>query len=222
MHVALYTHSRLPVSGYGGTQRVVVWLARGLAELGHKVTLIAPSGSTVPEADLVPIDSRSLSRPGFDLSPLVPSGAEIVHAHTPLRTPPRQPWVFTLHGNQRAGRRAGGNVICLSANHAQRHGTTAFVYNGVDPGDFVYRDRKADFDLFLGRFHRTKGYRWALEGAKRSGKRLILAGSWRPSFRPSLRFVGPVDGARKAALLADAQCLWMPALWDEPFGLTLV
>jgi glycosyltransferase involved in cell wall biosynthesis len=31
-----------------------------------------------------------------------------------------------------------------------------------------------------------------------------------------------VDGERKAALLANAQCLWMPALWDEPFGLTLV
>jgi glycosyltransferase involved in cell wall biosynthesis len=31
-----------------------------------------------------------------------------------------------------------------------------------------------------------------------------------------------VDGQRKAELLADAQCLWMPALWDEPFGLTLI
>jgi glycosyltransferase involved in cell wall biosynthesis len=37
-----------------------------------------------------------------------------------------------------------------------------------------------------------------------------------------LRFVGAVNGERKAALLADAACLWMPALWDEPFGLTLV
>src|SRR3954464_11584150 len=40
MHIALYTHSRLPVHGYGGTQRVVVWLARGLLELGHRVTLL--------------------------------------------------------------------------------------------------------------------------------------------------------------------------------------
>jgi glycosyltransferase involved in cell wall biosynthesis len=31
-----------------------------------------------------------------------------------------------------------------------------------------------------------------------------------------------VDGARKAELLAGAACLWMPAQWDEPFGLTLV
>jgi glycosyltransferase involved in cell wall biosynthesis len=222
MHVALYTHSTLPVSGYGGTQRVIVWLARGLAELGHKVSLLAPIGSKVPEAALVALDPKDLSRPGFDLSGHVPSGAEIVHAHTPLQTPTRQPWVFTLHGNQRAGQRAGDNVICLSSDHARRHGTTAFVYNGVDPTDFVYRSKKADFDLFLGRLHRAKGYRWAIEGAKRAGKRLVVAGGWRPSLRTSLRYVGSVDGGRKAALLADAQCLWMPALWDEPFGLTLV
>ncbi|MFL5536569.1 MAG: glycosyltransferase, partial [Gemmatimonadales bacterium] len=49
------------------------------------------------------------------------------------------------------------------------------------------------------------------------------AGGWRrPSLRRSLRFVGSVDGQRKAALLAGADCLWMPALWEEPFGLTLI
>ena len=51
---------------------------------------------------------------------------------------------------------------------------------------------------------------------------MVIAGGWRPSFRRSLRFVGSVDGARKADLLAGAACLWMPALWSEPFGLTLI
>jgi len=35
----------LDLTPYGGTQRVVVWLARGLAELGHRVTVLAPAGS---------------------------------------------------------------------------------------------------------------------------------------------------------------------------------
>ena len=96
------------------------------------------------------------------------------------------------------------------------------MYNGVDPAEFVFRGGKGNFDLFLGRLHSAKGYRWAIEGAKLAGKRLVVAGGWRPSLRPSLRFVGSVDGQRKAALLANAQCLWMPALWDEPFGLTLI
>ena len=222
MHVALYTHSRLPVRGYGGTQRVVVWLARGLAQLGHRVTLIAPAGSAVPEASLIALDPREVIRPGFDVSPHVPADADLLHAHTPLTTAPQQPHVFTLHGNRRIWEPATPNTIFLSRDHARRHGGAAFVYNGVDPADFVYREEKAAYDLFLGRLHSAKGYRWAIEGAKLADKRLVVAGGWRPSVRPSLRFVGSVDGQRKAALLANAQCLWMPALWDEPFGLTLV
>jgi glycosyltransferase involved in cell wall biosynthesis len=48
------------------------------------------------------------------------------------------------------------------------------------------------------------------------------AGGWRPSFSTRIRFVGEVDGKKKAELLAGARCLWMPALWDEPFGLTTI
>jgi Glycosyl transferases group 1 len=222
MHVALYVHSLLPAERYGGTQRVVVWLARGLAELGHRVTLLALPGSRVPDAQLVPLDSRETRRTDWDISTLVPGSADILHAHTPLLRPPRHPHVFTLHGNLRPGATAPHSTIFLSADHARRHGGVAFVYDGVDPADYVFQPRKEGYDLFLGRLHSVKGYRWAIEGAKRSGKRLIVAGGWRPSLRPSLRFVGSVGGDRKAALLARAECLWMPALWDEPFGLTLV
>ena len=34
--------------------------------------------------------------------------------------------------------------------------------------------------------------------------------------------MGEVDGGRKAVLLARARCLWMPAQWDEPFGLPAI
>jgi glycosyltransferase involved in cell wall biosynthesis len=222
MHVALYTHSRVPVRGYGGTQRVVVWLARGLVELGHRVTLLAAAGSRVPEAELVELDPAQIRRPGFDLTRFLPTSVDLVHAHAPLATPPAAPSVFTLHGNRRPGSRADPNTIFLSADHARRHGGTAFVYNGMDPSEFIFRSAKADYDLFLGRLHRVKGYGWAVAGAKRAGKRLVVAGGWRPTLRRSLRFVGSVDGQQKAELLAGAACLWMPALWDEPFGLTLV
>src|SRR5206468_3859740 len=85
-----------------------------------------------------------------------------------------------------------------------------------------FRPTKADYDLFLGRLHSVKGYRWALTGAKRSGRRLLVGGGWRPSFRRNIRYVGEVHGTKKAELLAGARCLWMPALWEEPFGLTLI
>jgi glycosyltransferase involved in cell wall biosynthesis len=201
---------------------VVVWLARGLVELGHRVTLLAAAGSRVPEAELVELDATQIRRPGFDLTRFLPTSVDLVHAHAPLATPPAAPNVFTLHGNRRPGSRAAPNTIFLSADHARRHGGTAFVYNGMDPSEFIFRSAKADYDLFLGRLHRVKGYGWAVAGAKRAGKRLVVAGGWRPTLRRSLRFVGSVDGHQKAELLAGAACLWMPALWDEPFGLTLV
>jgi glycosyltransferase involved in cell wall biosynthesis len=222
MHIALYSHSRLPVRGYGGTQRVVVWLARGLAELGHRVTLLALAGSRLPEVNLIDLDPAQIRRPEFDLTPLLPRSIDLLHAHAPLTTPPRQPYVFTLHGNRREGHKAAPNTIFLSADHARRHGGEAFVYNGVDPSEFRFRSTKSEYDLFLGRLHSVKGYRWAVLGAKRSRKRLLVAGGWRPTIRPGLRFIGSVDGEEKAKLLAGAACLWMPALWDEPFGLTLV
>jgi glycosyltransferase involved in cell wall biosynthesis len=222
MHIALYSHSRLPVRGYGGTQRVVVWLARGLVQLGHRVTVVATAGSRVPEADLVQLDPSQIGRPDFDLTSFLPESVDLVHAHAPLIKPPRQPFVFTLHGNRREGSPTAPNTIFLSADHARRHGGSAFVYNGIDPSEFTFRSKKGDYDLFLGRLHRIKGYHWAVEGAKRAGRRLIVAGGWRPTLRRGLRFVGSVDGERKAELLAGAACLWMPALWDEPFGLTLV
>jgi glycosyltransferase involved in cell wall biosynthesis len=222
MHIALYFHGRLPVTGYGGTQRVVVWLARGLVELGHRVTLLAARDSEISGVESVGLDPRLISRPGFDLTPSLPRPLDILHAHAPLTIAPACPHVYTLHGNLRAGRVPRPNTIFLSADHARRHGSRAFVYNGVDPSEFVFRRDKSDYDLFLGRLHSVKGYRWAMEGAKRSDKRLVVAGGWRLSLRRNLRFVGAVTGQRKADLLADAACLWMPARWDEPFGLTLI
>ena len=143
-------------------------------------------------------------------------------AFAPLPRDPGVPWIRSLHGNRRPGVVGSPNTLYLSRNHAERHGATAFVYNGIDLAEFRYRPIKAGYDLFLGRLHAVKGHRWAIAGARRTGRPLILAGGWRPSLTRRVRYVGQVGGERKAELLAGAECLWMPAQWDEPFGLTLV
>jgi len=221
MHVALLFHGVLPIKGYGGTERVVVWLARGLAELGHRVTLIAGRGSKVPEATLIPVEPRKAERADFDVRPLLPSGVDVLHAHRTL-APTEVPTLWTLHGNARAGTELAPNLVCLSADHARRHGTHAFVYNGLDPADYRFEPAKRGYDLFLGRLHGVKGWRWAVDGARRAGRSLVVAGGWRPTLRPGLAFKGEVSGDEKLELLAGAACLWMPAQWDEPFGLTLI
>ncbi len=224
LHVVLYHPARLPVTDYGGTERVVVWLARGLAALGHRVSLIAWPGTTVPEATLIPIEPReALVEGGADLRRLIPPGADILHAHVPIKHPPADvPFVWTFHGTGTPGRVFPASTIALSASHAARHGIRRWVHNGLDPADYRFAPVKGPRDLFLGRLHSAKGWRWAVAGARRTGHPLTVAGGWRPTLRPGLRFVGKVGGERKAALLADARCLWMPAQWDEPFGLTTI
>jgi glycosyltransferase involved in cell wall biosynthesis len=222
MHIALFFWDRLPVPEYGGTQRMVVALARGLAAAGHRVTLVAGHGSDVPEATLVPVALDEARRPDFDIRPLLPRDLDIVLACAPLRIPPDLPWIRRLAGNWKPGTTGAANTLFLSRDHARRHGGAAFVYNGVDPAEYRFRRDKADYDLFLGRLHGAKGYRWAAAGAKRLRRRVVIAGGWRPSLSRYVRYAGKVGGVRKAELLAGARALWMPALWDEPFGITLI
>ena len=223
MHVAVASHHRLPVEGYGGAQRVVVALVRGLAALGHRVTLLAPAGTKVPEASaLVELPPKRLRDPALDFTPFLPKDADVLHAHFPVAKPPQHPFVQTLHGNLRKGDVVAPHTIFLSRDHARRYGSTTWVYNGLDPADYFFRKRKENWDLFLGRLHSTKGYHWAIEAAKKSGRQLIIAGGWRPSFTGAVKYVGEVDGKRKAALLARARCLWNAAQWDEPFGLPTI
>lgn len=220
MRVALLFHGRLPVEHYGGTERVVVWLARGLAELGHEVVLLAGPGSRVPEARLIPVDPGAAEHVDFDPRPYLPPGIDVLHAHRPLAVP-GIPTLWTLHGT--ASRPDyPPNMVGVSRDHAARSGAAAYVYNGLDPADYRFRPDKEAFDLFLGRLHSAKGWQWAVEGARRSGRRLVVAGGVRALFRRGVRTLPRVGGARKRELLAGAACLWMPARWDEPFGLTLI
>jgi glycosyltransferase involved in cell wall biosynthesis len=228
MHVVVATHQQLPAKGYGGPERVVVALVRGLAALGHRITLLALPGTRVPEAKVVDVPARKFGDPA-DLAPYLPRDAEILHAHFPLkRAPEAVPFVQTVHRNLKAGSSpspACPNNIFLSRDHARRHGSEVFVYNGLDPADYFYRSfakRPSQFDLFLGRLHSAKGYHFAVEAAKHTGHKLVVAGGWRPSFTGSIKYMGEVDGKRKAALLARARCVWNPAQWDEPFGLVTI
>src|SRR5438309_3379476 len=228
MHVVLASHQQLPAKGYGGPQRVVVALVRGLAALGHRVTLLALAGSRVPEAKVVEVPTRKFDDAAH-LASYVPRDADILHAHVPVKPGPPAanvpPLVQTIHRNLKPGSPRYVNAVFLSRDHARRHGSDVFVYNGLDPAEYIFRrfpKRAGQFDLFLGNLHSAKGYHWAVEGAKHAGHRLVVAGGWRPSFTGAVKYVGEVDGGKKAALLARARCVWNPAQWDEPFGLVTI
>jgi len=94
VHVCLVIDAKLPVHGYGGTERVVYWLGRALHDLGHKVTFIAQEAK-LSFADVIPIDKTK------SIESQLPKGVDIVHLHAGLPMPENVPACQTIHGNCR-------------------------------------------------------------------------------------------------------------------------
>ena len=105
------------------------------------------------------------------------------------------------------------------------------VYNGVDVESFTLSTKPEDYLLFLGRFTAGKGALQAIEVARRSGMRLLLAASeddyYREFVQPEVDgeqivYVGEVAHEAKDKLLGGARALLYPVQEGEPFGLVLV
>jgi glycosyltransferase involved in cell wall biosynthesis len=127
-------------------------------------------------------------------------------------------------------------VSAASAATFPTAGALPPIHHGIDVASFRFEPRPTDgFLVFLGRFSKAKGADRAIEAARRSGRRLVLAGKvdaadaehFERAIEPQLdgeqmRYVGEVGGSTKADLLAGADALLFPIEWDEPFGLVMV
>jgi glycosyltransferase involved in cell wall biosynthesis len=127
-------------------------------------------------------------------------------------------------------------VSAASAATFPARGALPPILHGIDVASFAFEpDPTAGYLLFLGRFSKAKGADRAVEAARRTGRRLILAGKIdaadaehvRATIAPlfdgeQIEYVGEVDGAVKRDLLAGADALLFPIEWDEPFGLVMV
>lgn len=134
---------------------------------------------------------------------------------------------------------AGCSDYISRAGEALVSGRWRTGYNCVDPRGYRFEPEVApDAPLvFLGRIDPIKGVHVAIEVARKSGRRLIIAGNhtdegesgryWRERVHPHLgqpgiEYVGPVDDAQKDALLGQAAALVAPVQWDEPFGMVFI
>lgn len=226
MHLVLVERSRLPATQYGGTERVVWWLAKGLSELGHQVTLLAGKGSECPFATVIPWTEE------VPMDQLVPSSADLVHFHFPWTGELKIPYLFTVHGNGQAGEQFPVNSIFVSKNHAERHHAQAFVYNGLDPADYpsFQHSRPTPYMHFLGHAAwKVKNLKGAIQVAGLAGQKLKVGGGNRLNlnmgirFYPQLhvRFWGMVGGESKDRLLRESRAMLFPVRWHEPFGLAI-
>lgn len=218
MRIALIHKAKYPVQGYGGTERLVWWIAKGLNELGAKVTLVGDAGSECPFADVV-------VGTDWDTYQGLPSADVYHYFNTPSFEVPSHPYLVTIGGNGKDGETFLLNTVFVSQNHADRHGADCFVHNAVDPSEYHFSDKKKPYLVFLAKASwRVKNVRGAISYARKASTPLHILGGDRFFFRNwrGVHWEGTVDGENKALWLSEARGLLFPVLWHEPFGLAVV
>jgi glycosyltransferase involved in cell wall biosynthesis len=218
MNIFHYYPKVLPVKKYGGTQRIAVNLMKTQAKIGHRVYLLSLTGTNLPT-----INVTTIRRPIRNFEAYILDNIDIIQLYNTPQDTPSKPYLVRIGGNGKPGEKFLPNTVFLSRNHAIRHGSTHYIYSGVNLEDFIYREKKEDYFLFLAKVSwKVKNVNLAIRLAKVMGFKLIIAGGWRLSFRRNIKFIGEVDDKEKAELLAGAKALIFPTNWEEPFGLVTI
>jgi glycosyltransferase involved in cell wall biosynthesis len=111
----------------------------------------------------------------------------------------------------------------------------ATVHNGIKLESFPFEPDKDDYLLFAGRIAPEKGAAEAVEIARRTGRRLLLAGMIEPqhegyfdaNVRPwidgkNVEYLGLLSQAELAPIYQKAAAVLFLISWAEPFGLVAV
>jgi glycosyltransferase involved in cell wall biosynthesis len=108
------------------------------------------------------------------------------------------------------------------------------VPNAIDLGVWPLQEEKDDYLLAFGRVCEAKGFHLSIEVARRTGRRLFMAGALQPQYadyfheiiEPELDdqivFLGEVGDPQRRELFANAAAFLFPILWPEPFGLVMI
>ena len=254
---------RVPPRHYGPWERVVGLLTEGLVTFGADVTLFATLDSETsarldgvcprPYEEDPGIDAGVWSAlhigHAFEAVRAGETGRgprfDVVHNHFDFRPLSyaglvETPVVTTVHGfsSERIlpAYRAAADTHFVSISDADRHPDLdylATVWHGIDLPAFTFRPVPDDYLLFFGRIHPDKGAADAVDLARQSGRRLVIAGIvqdegyWRERVEPhvdgdQIQFVGSVGPAERDRLLGGAAALVHLIHFDEPFGLSVV
>jgi glycosyltransferase involved in cell wall biosynthesis len=227
MRIYLSSPHRYPGWRYGVASSVVHdRLARGLAELGHEVRYhLKDTGDTRLPDGVVPV---SCAEGDEDI-------LHINHINFAVTPNAQRPWVRSVHSDllgHGLRENAKPNFIFVSQTMARLHKSDRFVWNGIDPAEFIYSETKNNYFLFvvsgtIRKAREDKGIDTAFWIAKETGIKLVVAGG-DPSEVPEFGdfccangavFVGTVHGQRKAEVFTAAKALLFPTRMNEAFGL---
>jgi len=253
----------VPPERYGGTEWVVAQLCDTLPSLGHEVVLYA-SGDSRTAAELRAYFPRQLPElmqktaldvchVTFALDDIVADGAfDLVHDHSGFlvqafsRCLDLPPVVHTIHHSFNdettpAYARFAADVAYIAVSEYQKSkgpdgmDWAGVVHNAIAVDEWPFVTEKDDYLLAFGRVCAEKGFDLAIEAARRTGRRLIMAGALQERYvdyfharvepyvdGEQIVYEGEVSVARKRELFAHAHAFLFPIVWPEPFGLVMI
>ncbi len=252
----------VPPRKYGGIEVVVYNLAEELHRMGHDVTLFA-SGDSHASCRVVPLVKKAIGsrhskrmREAYAYEALVQAAEmiaeegdyDIVHNHVGwqallFKDIMGTPVITTMHWTLRNktehemySHYRKLPFVSISDNQRKdlpRMNYVATVHHGIDLARFTFREKPDDQLIFFGRFSPMKGPVEAIEIAKATGQKLVMAGKvnafeqdyFDREVKPhidgkQISFIGELDHDAKVKLYGSAKALLSPLQWDEPFGLT--
>src|SRR6202522_3827060 len=245
---------RTPPRQYGAWETVAGNIAEGLAARGWDVTLFA-TGDSITRAHLHAVVDRGYEEDSA-VDPKVAeylhiseafehaSEFDLIHSHYDFMALTysrlvKTPVLTTIHGFSSPKimpvyqkYREGYFVSISDADRSPGLNYLATVYNGIDLALYPPRARRGEDLIFIGRIHPDKGVHLAIQVAKQSGRRLLIAGIvqdacyFRDEVQPhvdhrQIYYVGAVDVKQKNDLFASAFALLHLNTIPERFGLVL-
>jgi glycosyltransferase involved in cell wall biosynthesis len=248
----------IPAAKNGSVELVTALITDELVKRGHDVTLFA-TGHTQTSAKLHAVFPRGyLEDPHglwpWELCELMNLTAacerhrdfDLLHyqgAYYPLSVALSRlvpiPMVHTLHHQPLPSQvemwRRYPDTHYVAISNFQAAALAGFssvttIPHGIDTNNFSFSAESEDYLVFLGRFTPGKGVLEAIEVARRSNTRMLLAAPdceyYRTTIAPQvdgklIQYIGELDFAGKTKLLQKAKALVYPVQEGEPFGLVL-
>jgi glycosyltransferase involved in cell wall biosynthesis len=245
---------RTPPRHYGPWEQIASNIAEGMVKKGAEVTLFA-TGDSVTAGKLQSVcaagyeedrtqdakvleclhisnlmeqaDSFDIIHNNFDFLPLTYSGL--------IKTPV----ITTIHGFSSPRiipvyKKYNHSSHYVSISNADRSADLEYlatVYNGLNISEFDFVAKPDDYLLYFGRIKNDTGTYEAIQIAKQSKRRLLIAGiiqdegyyksKIEPELNDQIVYVGHAGPDKRKELLGDAAALLHPINFNEPFGMSV-